>query len=81
MSVEGGDWKLIIGLGSGGFSIPETIQPKAGEAAGQLFNIKEDPSETDNLYLKYPEKVEKLSALLIKYKETGRSRQKCHACL
>jgi arylsulfatase A len=68
------DWKLIQGLGSGGFSIPESIKPKEGEAPGQLFNIKEDPSETNNLYLKYPEKVEKLSSILKKYQETGRSR-------
>lgn len=72
--IRQGDWKLITGLGSGGFSIPETLHPEEDEAPGQLFNIKEDPSETNNLYLKYPEKVENLSALLKKFKETGRSR-------
>jgi arylsulfatase A len=72
--VRSGDWKLILGLGSGGFSKPESIQPKAREAPGQLFNLKDDPSETKNLYLEYPEKVEELNAILNKYKETGRSR-------
>ncbi|MCX6327141.1 MAG: arylsulfatase [Bacteroidia bacterium] len=72
--IRKGDWKIILGLGSGGFSKPESYQPKAGEAPGQLFNLKEDPSETKNLYQQYPEKVEELIAILKKYKETGRSR-------
>ncbi|HUX56779.1 MAG TPA: hypothetical protein VMV77_07390 [Bacteroidales bacterium] len=74
--IRKGDWKLILGLGSGGFSKPESYQQKAGEAPGQLFNIKNDPSETKNMYLlRYPEKVEELNAILKKYKETGISRQ------
>jgi len=72
--VRQGDWKLILGLGSGGFSKPETIQPKEGEAPGQLFNLKDDPSETKNLYLQFPGKVEELSRILKKYQESGRSR-------
>jgi len=72
--IRNGEWKLILGLGSGGFSKPETIEPKAGEAQGQLFNLKDDPSETVNLYLQKPEKVAELNAVLKKYKETGRSR-------
>lgn len=73
-AVRSGDWKLILGLGSGGFSKPESYQPKTGEAPGQLFNIKDDPSETINLYLQNPDKVKELSAILKKYQETGRSR-------
>lgn len=73
-AVRKGDWKLIMGLGSGGFSKPETIQPKEGEAPGQLYNLKDDISETTNLYLKYPEKVIELEAILKKFKQTGRSR-------
>jgi arylsulfatase A-like enzyme len=72
--VRQGDWKLIKSLGSGGFSKPEILEPKDGEALGQLFNLKNDPSETTNLYLQYPEKVEVLNAILKKYQETGRSR-------
>ncbi len=72
--VRQGDWKLINGLGSGGFTKPETIQPKEGEAPGQLYNLKEDPSETADLYSKYPEKVKELNAILLKFQETGRSR-------
>jgi arylsulfatase A-like enzyme len=68
------NWKLISGLGSGGFSKPESIEPKTGEAAGQLYNLNEDPSETKNLFLQYPEKVEELTAILKKFRESGRSR-------
>ncbi len=68
------DWKLIEGLGSGGFSKPEKIEPKPGEAPGQLYNVADDPSETKNLYLQYPEKVNELNEILIKYQQSGRSR-------
>jgi arylsulfatase A-like enzyme len=72
--VRQGDWKLILGLGSGGFSKPETIQPKEGEALGQLFNLKEDPSETKDLYLQFPGKVAELTTILKKFQDSGRSR-------
>ncbi|MCM4167122.1 N-acetylgalactosamine-6-O-sulfatase [Arenibacter antarcticus] len=55
-----GDWKLIEKRGSGGFSIPIVVEPKAGEPVGQLYNMVEDPSETNNLYNKKPELVREL---------------------
>jgi arylsulfatase A-like enzyme len=73
-AVRQGDWKLIMGLGSGGFSKPETISPKEGEAQGQLYNLKEDISETTNLYLKYPVKVKEMETILRRFMDTGRSR-------
>jgi arylsulfatase A-like enzyme len=72
--VRQGDWKLILGLGSGGFSKPEMVQPKEGEAPGQLYNLANDPSETKDIYLQYPDKVEQLTKILKKYQDTGRSR-------
>lgn len=63
-AVRSGPWKLIEGRGSGGFSKPVTYHPKPGEAKGQLYNIKIDPSETNNLYLKDPTKVDSLSHLM-----------------
>jgi arylsulfatase A-like enzyme len=72
--IRKGDWKLIDGLGSGGFSKPEKVEPLPGEAPGQLFNLKDDPSETRNLYLQFPDKVEELTNILKKYQKTGRSR-------
>lgn len=56
--------KLIEKRGSGGFSTPATYDPKPGEPAGQLYNLKGDPSETNNLYNEKPEKVKELLAEL-----------------
>jgi arylsulfatase A len=63
-AVRKGAWKLIEGRGSGGFSNPVSYQPKPGEAKGQLYDIKTDPSETNNLYLEQPKKVDSLSHLM-----------------
>ncbi|MGI8634398.1 MAG: sulfatase family protein, partial [Segetibacter sp.] len=51
--IRQGPWKLITGLGSGGFSEPAIIKPKAGEAIGQLYNLDRDYSEQNNLYNQY----------------------------
>jgi arylsulfatase A-like enzyme len=72
--IRKGDWKLILGLGSGGFSKPEVVQPKPGEATGQLYNLREDIAETRNLWTENPGKVKELTDILKKYQETGRSR-------
>ncbi len=63
-AVRKGDWKLIEGRGSGGFSPPVTYTPKPGEARGQLYNMQIDPSETDNLYLENPAVVRELQVEL-----------------
>lgn len=60
-AIRSGDWKLVEGRGSGGFSEPVFYDPLPGEALGQLFNIKTDPSETVNLYLEEPEIVKLLT--------------------
>jgi len=73
-AIRKGSWKLILGRGSGGFSRPRRIKPKPGEAEGQLYNLADDPSETKNLYLDNPETVKELTALLEKYRKSGRSR-------
>ena len=63
-AIRYGDWKLIEGRGSGGFSEPVFYEPKPGEAPGQLFNIKDDPSETIDLYQQEPEIVKQLTTKL-----------------
>lgn len=73
-SIRQGEWKLELGLGSGGFSKPQTVEPVPGGPKGQLYNLAKDPTEADNLYLKYPEIVARLTALLDKYKQQGFSR-------
>ncbi|MEY4386440.1 MAG: Arylsulfatase [Verrucomicrobiota bacterium] len=62
MMIRDGDWKLINQLGSGGFSKPSRIKPGAGDPAGQLYNLRNDLAETNNLYLKHPEIVARLTA-------------------
>ncbi len=75
-SIRKGNWKFTPSLGSGGFSTPVKIEAKAMAAPGTLYNIKNDPKETVNLYFEYPDKVRELSALLEKYKKQGYSRKK-----
>ena len=60
MTIRVGDWKLIDALGSGGFSEPRKRKPKAGEAPGQLYNLKEDPAEKNNRYLERSDIVTRL---------------------
>jgi arylsulfatase A len=70
---EGG-WKLEEVLGSGGFSLPVTVDPASGGPKGQFYHLSVDPDEKHNLYLQYPEKVEHLRQLLERYKTQGYSR-------
>lgn len=73
-AIRKGDWKLIQGLGSGGFTKIDTKADKAAGFEGQLYNLKDDPKEQRNLWKEKPEVVAELSALLEKYKAEGRSR-------
>ena len=68
-----GDWKYIEGLGSGGFTPPSSREPEEGEPPGQLYNLKDDPSEQNNVYADHPEVVERLKALLDTYRDAGYS--------
>jgi arylsulfatase A len=72
-AIRQGNWKLIEGLGSGGFSKPAQIKPTPFGPRGQLYDLARDPAEADNLYLKRPEIVARLHALLERYKEQGYS--------
>ena len=68
-AIRKGDWKLIEGLGSGGFTEPREVKPKAGEALGQLYNLATDIHEDHNVYEQYPEKVKELTLLLTEIKQ------------
>lgn len=79
LAVRQGKWKYLDHRGSGGngydkgqmkpFALPDT----APTAPGQLYNLETDPGETENLYFKHPEVVQKLKALLEASKTSGRS--------
>ncbi|MBI1896729.1 MAG: arylsulfatase [Acidobacteria bacterium] len=73
-AIRQGEWKLALGLGSGGFSVPGKIEPQPGEPPAQLYNIARDPGETTNLYAQEPKVVARLTALLDRYQREGRSR-------
>jgi arylsulfatase A-like enzyme len=73
-AVRSGPWKLILGLGSGGFTNPKQVKAIAGGPKGQLYNLELDPSESDNLWSEQPEIVTRLTAKLNAWREAGRTR-------
>lgn len=70
------DWKLLLCPDSGGWSYPNPKKDQkiiATLPKVQLYNLKDDPSETKNLEANNPEKVNELKSLLLKYINEGRS--------
>ncbi len=61
-----GEWKLIFGSGSGGL---EKHAGKSDPDAWQLYNLKQDPGEKNNLYTQFPEIEENLERILKKEKQ------------
>jgi arylsulfatase A-like enzyme len=82
MSVRRGDWKYLDHKGSGGSNYSRdgewgmkqyAIPDNAPNAPGQLYNLAQDPGETNNLSAKHPQMVVELKALLEESKKAGRS--------
>jgi arylsulfatase A-like enzyme len=82
LAIRQGNWKYLDHKGSGGsnysrdgqwglkqYALPEY----APDAPGQLYNLKEDPGETNNLYFKKPKIRNRLEAKLEEFIKTGRS--------
>ncbi len=63
-AVRKGRWKLILGLGSGGFSEPVYETGGEGSPEGQLYDMEADLAETNNLWLEKPEIVAELTSLI-----------------
>jgi len=63
-AIRQGQWKLILGRGSGGFTDPTRVEVEPGEPEGQLYDLTEDPSEQENLYLQKPDIVDRMSMAL-----------------
>ena len=67
-----GKWKLVLARGSGGWSSPnERASTRAPEA--QLYDMKDDPSEQNNLYLEKPDVAKRLLIQLKADVANGRS--------
>ncbi|MEM9399718.1 MAG: arylsulfatase [Verrucomicrobiota bacterium] len=68
------EWKLIFGPGSGGWSKPTDKQAeKQGLPRYQLYNMKDDPREKNNLYESQPEVVKELTRIATEIVVNGRS--------
>jgi arylsulfatase A len=72
-AIREGKWKLNMLRGSGGSLKPTLIIPQAGEPLYELYNLEEDPGETNNLYFDHPEIVEELTNKITSIIENGRS--------
>ncbi|BCX47587.1 arylsulfatase [Haloferula helveola] len=80
LAIRSGKWKYLDHRGSGGNDYrkkpqltPYILPEKAPDAPGQLYDMEKDPGETENLYLKHPEKVRELKEALERLKSSGRS--------
>jgi arylsulfatase A len=72
-AIRQGDWKLILCAGSGGWSKPNKALKGKSLPLIQLYNLKKDPSEKNNVYKTQTAKVTQLFQLLEKCVENGRS--------
>ena len=73
-SIRQGDWKLCLSAGSGGWSAPrEGDAKKKGLPPVQLFNLKKDKGEKENLQAKMAGKVNELISLLDTEVKNGRA--------
>jgi arylsulfatase A len=76
-AIRKGDWVLIDSKSGMHSKVPEWFNERFGytenQFEGELYNLKEDVSQKNNLYEEKPEKVAELRALLLRYKTKGRS--------
>ena len=71
-AIRKGSWKLIATPKSGGWAFAPEGKSKV-KTPGQLYDLKKDPEEKNNLWEQKPEMVKQLTELLEKYKKEGRS--------
>ena len=77
--IRQGPWKYLDHKGSGGniYEVknmqPWALPENAPDAPGQLYNLDDDPNETNNLYFKEEAKRKEMQELLSKLKSSGRS--------
>ncbi len=75
-TIRKGEWKLLISPSSGGWSFPRPgidDEVIATLPNIQLYNMKQDPGEMENVYDLYTDIVDELMGLMKKYIADGRS--------
>ncbi len=73
-AIRKGDWKLALCPDSGGWSYPRPGRDTTDHLPQlQLYNLKNDPGEQQNLVAKNPEKSDELKQILRDYIKNGRS--------
>lgn len=74
-TIRQGDWKLLLSPSSRGWSAPTPTDTAALALLPpvQLYDMRVDPSERNNVEADHPEVVDRLKNLLIKYIKEGRS--------
>lgn len=73
-AIRKGEWKLLFCPGSGGWSDPKPAEAKKQNLPPfQLYNLKQDIGETNNLVAQHPNIVDSLTYLMKKIIAEGRS--------
>jgi arylsulfatase A-like enzyme len=81
LQIRRGPWKYLDHAGSGGndYAIAELQRHQLADAPGQLYNLDDDPGETNNLYNERPDIVKELQGLLAEARASGRSARRGRA--
>jgi len=78
-AIRQGDWLLIDSFSGEHTKSPDWFNEQNDyrryeeDNPGLLYNVAEDISQKNNLYVQYPERIKEMKALLIKYKQEGTS--------
>jgi arylsulfatase A-like enzyme len=70
-AVRSGPWKMIEGMGSGGFTEPRFWSPGPDDPQGQLYNMEDDPRENLNLWQRRADVVDRLQSEMARARQRG----------
>jgi len=75
--IRKGDWLYINNSTGGHRPLPASFKKLTNytdfNTKGLLFNMGDDPEQRNNLYEKYPDKIEELDSLIQKYRNSSSS--------
>ena len=69
-AIRSGDWKYVEGIPSPGLK----RVPRRDELGAQLYNLRDDPAEENNILSQHPDVTQRLVELLNHQRSSGRSR-------